>query len=97
VADRLAAEADQVAELTPGTCAARDAASRFRQSVIASIGRVPARYREQLMSAANDLAQRLAACTPPPRPEEEGHGEHGKKKGHGKKHGHDDEQGNDNG
>jgi hypothetical protein len=97
VAARLAAEADQVAALAPGTCAARDAASRFRQNVIASIGRVPARYREQLMSAANDLAQRLAACTPPPRPEEQGHGEHGKKKGHGKKHGHDDEQGNDNG
>ena len=100
VATRLAAEADQVAGLAPGTCAARDAASRFRGDVVASIGRVPARYREQLMSAANDLAERVATCpppAPPPLPEQHGHGEHGKKKGHGEKHGHGDEQGNDNG
>jgi hypothetical protein len=91
VASRLAAEADQVAALAPGTCAARDAARRFQAEVIASIGRVPARYQEPLSSAANDLAARLAACTepPPPPPPDEGkppkhHGDgHGKHKGEG--------------
>ena len=53
VASKLAAEAEQVAALTPGTCEARDAAERFRADVIASIGRVPARYQEPLTSAAN--------------------------------------------
>jgi len=89
VAQRLAAEADRLATLTPGTCAARDAAARFRANVIASVNNreIPARYQEQLMSAANSLAERLAACTPPP-PAEPEHG-----KGRGKKHGkkHDDE------
>jgi hypothetical protein len=66
VAARLAAEADRVAALAPGTCAARDAARRFQADVIASIGSVPARYQEPLSSAANDLAARLAACTEPP-------------------------------
>jgi hypothetical protein len=86
VAARLAAEADRVAALTPGTCAARDAAARFRAEVIASIGQVPPRYQEPLTSAANSLAERLAACTEPsPRRD------HGKRKhGHGK---HEDGQG----
>ena len=81
VAQQLATEADRVATLTPGTCEARDAAARFRSHVIASIGRVPARYEEPLMSAANALADRLAACVEP-QPVESGH-----EKGHGKKHG----------
>jgi hypothetical protein len=81
VAQQLATEADHVATLTPGTCEARDAAARFRSHVIASIGRVPPRYQEPLMSAANALADRLAACVEP-QPVESGHG-----KGHGKKHG----------
>jgi hypothetical protein len=84
VASRLAAEADRVAALTPGTCAARDAARRFQADVIASIGRVPRRYQEPLSSAANDLSARLAACTEPPPPEppkppkhhDHGHGKH---------------------
>jgi hypothetical protein len=92
VAQQLAAEADRVATLTPGTCEARDAAARFRTHVIASIGRVPARYQEPLMSAANSLADRLAACVEP-QPVEPEHGKgHGKKHGK-KKHGHDDDQG----
>lgn len=86
VAARLAAEADRVAALAPGTCAARDAAVRFRSDVIGSIGSVPARYQEPLTSAANDLAARLATCTeppPPPPPKEHGHGHgHGKRKHH---------------
>jgi len=81
VAQQLATEADHVATLTPGTCEARDAAARFRSHVIASIGRVPPRYQEPLMSAANALAERLTACVEP-QPVESGHG-----KGHGKKHG----------
>ena len=81
VAQQLATEADQVATLTPGTCEARDAAARFRSHVIASIGRVPPRYQEPLMSAANALADRLAACVEP-QPVESGH-----EKGHRKKHG----------
>ena len=81
VARQLATEADHVPTLTPGTCEARDAAARFRSHVIASIGRVPPRYQEPLMSAANALADRLAACVEP-QPVEAEHG-----KGHGKKHG----------
>jgi hypothetical protein len=65
VASRLAAEADRVAALTPGSCEARDAAARFRQDVIASIGRIPPRYQEPLTSAANTLAERLATCVEP--------------------------------
>ena len=75
VAARLAAEADQVAALTPGTCEARDAAVRFRNDVIASIGRVPARYQEPLSSAANSLAERLSSCAQPP-PQNPGHEKH---------------------
>lgn len=77
-----------MAALTPGTCAARDAARRFQEDVSASIRRVPVRYREPLASAANDLAARLAPCTEPPPPEEgkppkhREHG-HGKHKGNG--------------
>jgi hypothetical protein len=88
VAARLAAEADRVAALAPGTCAARDAAVRLRSDVIVSIGRIPARYQEPLTSAANALAERLAACTqpePPPRKP----GKHHKHK----KHGHDEGDG----
>jgi hypothetical protein len=87
VAARLAAQADHVAALTPGTCEARDAAARFRAQVIASINRIPARYQEPLMSAANSLAERLATCTapPPPPPAERSH-DKGKKKHDGDKH-----------
>jgi hypothetical protein len=88
VAARLAAEADVVARLTPGSCTARAAAIRFRRDVIASVGRIPSRYQEPLLSAANNLAESLAACTEPRR-EEKGHAKHGKKRGHKK---HEDEQ-----
>src|SRR4051794_15285018 len=91
VASRLAAEADQVAALTPGSCEARDAAARFRSDVIASIGAVPARYQEPLTSAANSLAERLATCVEPnPEPEPEKPKEHDHKPpmphGHHDKH-----------
>ena len=91
VAQQLATEADHVATLTPGTCEARDAAASFRSHVIASIGRVPPRSQEPLMSAANALADRLAACVEP-QPVEPGHGkEQGKK--HGRKKHDGDNQG----
>ena len=81
VASKLATDADQVAALTPGTCQARDAAARFRDDVIASIGRVPARYQEPLTSAANSLAERLATCVEPKPPKaHKDHGHHHKKK-----------------
>jgi hypothetical protein len=89
VARRLAAEADGVARLAPGSCAARYAAARFRRSVISSVGRIPTPYQEPLVSAANELAERLAACAPPQvnRHENEDHRKHGRgeKKGHHKK------------
>jgi hypothetical protein len=83
VAEKLAADADRVAA-TPG-CAARVAAAELRADVIAAISRVPARYQEQLTSAANDLVSRIPPC---PQPEakkkhEPGHhGKHKRKKGH---------------
>jgi hypothetical protein len=83
VATRLASEADSLAKLAPGSCTARDAAARFRSDVIASVGSIPSRYQEPLLSAANDLAHRLATCTQP-QPERKDE-EHGKKRGH-KKH-----------
>ena len=88
VASKLAAEAEQVAALTPGTCEARDAAERFRAAVIASIGRVPARYQEPLTSAANTLAERLATCVEPKPDRHPGHEKHEKhERLH--RHGHD--------
>jgi hypothetical protein len=86
VAAKLAAEADRVAALTPGSCEARDAAARFRTDVIASIGRIPARYQEPLTSAANTLAERLATCVEP-KPER---GKENRKKHRGKGHKGDD-------
>jgi hypothetical protein len=83
VAAKLAAEADAVAALTPGTCEARDAAARFRDDVIASIGQIPPRWQEPLTSAANTLAARLATCAVPkprekPPKKHKHHGHHGK-------------------
>ena len=91
IASRLAAEAERLAQLAPGTCAARDAAARFRAHVIASISSVPARYQEPLTSAANDLAERLATCDEERGDDAENDGDHGKdgkKRGSSKKHGH---------
>src|SRR4051794_41349414 len=72
VASRLAAEADQVGALTPGSREARDAAARFRSDVNASIGSDPPPYREPLTPAANSPAERLATpvepkAQPPPK------------------------------
>ena len=85
VAQQLAADADALAA-TSG-CAARNAAVKLQTDVIAAVGRIPQRYREQLMSAANDVVTRVPECAPPP-PQE-----HGKAKGHHKKHHHKDNEG----
>ncbi|MFL5922271.1 MAG: hypothetical protein ACJ75Q_06960 [Gaiellaceae bacterium] len=85
VAQRLATEADRVATLAPGTCEARDAAARFRLDVVTSIRRIPPRYKEPLMSAANSLAERLATCVEP-QPVEPEHGKGRGKNDHEKKH-----------
>jgi hypothetical protein len=92
LAQRLAAEADLVAAAPARSCAARAAAVRLQTDAIASVGRVPGRYQEQLMSAANGLVDRLSPCTEPTRrepPRGKGHNKHGK---HEKKeHDEDDE------
>ena len=85
VAERLAAEADAVARLAPGSCAARDAAARFRSHVISAVGSIPSRYQEPLLSAANDLARRAATCSEPkPKGDEDEPEDDGKKRGHEK-------------
>jgi hypothetical protein len=86
VVRQLAADADAVASLKG--CTARNAAVKFRTEVIATVDQIPQRYREQLLSAANDVASRIPECVPPP----EEHGK-GKGKGHTKKHGKDDDDG----
>jgi hypothetical protein len=81
VAQLLAADADAVAA-TPG-CAARAAAVKLQTDVLAHITRIPQRYREQLLSAANSVVSRVPECLPPP---DENHGKH---KGHEKHKKHD--------
>jgi len=79
LAQQLAADADAVAEASG--CAARDPALKLQNDVIAAVGRIPRRYREQLMSAANDVVSRIPECLPP----KQDHGEHKGQKKH-KKH-----------
>jgi len=87
VAARLSADADAVAG-SPG-CAVHGAAARLQADAIASISRVPSRYREPIMSAANEIAGRVPAC-PPAKKEPPKHEEHGPPKHkHRGDHGHD--------
>jgi hypothetical protein len=81
IAQQLAADADAVAAASG--CAARGPALKLQTDVIAAVSRVPQRYREQLMGAANDVVSRIPECPPP------GH-EHGKGKGHKKHKKHDE-------
>ncbi|HJQ75408.1 MAG TPA: hypothetical protein VJ814_10990 [Gaiellaceae bacterium] len=76
VAQQLAADADAVASAQG--CAARAPAAKLRADVINAVARIPERYREQLMSAANDVVSRVPECLPPKH-------DHGKHKGHKKK------------
>lgn len=83
LAQQLAADADAVAAATG--CPARKAVVKLQTDAIASVGRIPQRYREQLMSSVNDVVSRVPECLPPER-------EHGKGKGKGhKKHDKHDE------
>jgi hypothetical protein len=62
--------------------------------VVASIGRVPAVFQEELGAAVNDLAERVStSCVPPPPPSPPPAAEHGK--GHGKGKGHKDKGGDE--
>ena len=83
LARQLEADADRVAA-TPG-CGARSAAIKLQSDVIASVSRLPARYQEQLTSAASDLVGRIQPCPPPADEEKPGpanHGKHKRKRGH---------------
>ena len=92
VAQQLAFDADAVASAQG--CAARAPAKQLLDDVIAASPRIPARYQEQLTSAANDLYAQIPSCPPP-----QGHGKgknpkhdksHGHRHGHKKHGGHDD-------
>jgi hypothetical protein len=85
VAQRLAAEADLIARAQPGSCTARAAAARLQAGALEAIQshRVPPRYQEPLMSAANGLVARLSVCAEPTRKDDEKRHE---KKKHGKDH-----------
>ena len=80
VAQQLAADADAVAAASG--CAARGPALKLQNDVIATVNRVPQRYREQLMSAANDVVSRIPECLPPQQEQGKGKG-HKKHKKHG--------------
>ena len=85
VAQRLAAEADLIASAQPGSCTARAAAARLQAESLEAIQshRVPSRYQEPLMSAANGLVARLSVCAEPtPKDDEKRH----EKKKHEKDH-----------
>jgi len=83
LAQQLAADADAVANASG--CGARNPAVKLQTDVINSVGRIPQRYREQLMSAANDVVSRIPECLPP----KQDHGKHKGRKKH-KKHDGDD-------
>jgi hypothetical protein len=85
VAQRLAAEADLIARAQPGSCTARAAAARLQAEALEAIQthRVPTRYQEPLMSAANGLVARLSVCAEPTRKDDKKRHE---KKKHEKDH-----------
>ena len=88
LAQQLAADADAVANAAG--CGARNPAVKLQTDVINSVGRIPQRYREQLMSAANDVVSRIPECLPPQQEHGKSEGHEKKKKKHGKKHDEDD-------
>jgi hypothetical protein len=92
VAQQLAFDANAVASAQG--CAARAPAKQFLDDVIAASPRIPARYQEQLTSAANDLYARIPSCPPPQshikgKKPEDGHERHGHKRHGRKRHGDD--------
>jgi hypothetical protein len=87
VARMLAADADAVA--SKQGCAARDPAAKLQTDVLSTYTHIPQRYREQLLSAVNELVARIPECLPP-KTDNGNHKDHGKHKGQ-KKHGKHDE------
>jgi hypothetical protein len=93
LASNLAARSDAVAERLAANdgCGALAAAKQLQQQTIAAVNarRIPARFQEPLLGAANDLVLRIH-CAPPPTPaagaDDDEHGKE-KGKGHGKGHG----------
>jgi hypothetical protein len=83
LADRLATQSEQIAlTLDKGDgCGALAQAQALQQQSIQAInaGRVPPRFEEPLLTAANDLVARIS-CAPP----EQEHGKKGKHKGKGR-------------
>jgi hypothetical protein len=68
VAEKLARQADAVAQ-TADPCAARTHARILRRQAVAAInaGRIPASFQEPLLARANELADELALrCLPVP-------------------------------
>jgi hypothetical protein len=92
LASRLAARSDTVRRLLRRSdgCGALAAARQLQRDAIAAVNsrRVPTRFQEPLIGAANDLVLRLhCAPSPPPPARAAGHEKrHGKEK-HGKGHG----------
>jgi hypothetical protein len=93
VASRLASRSDEIVRLLAARdgCGALDAAATLRQEAIAAIntGRVPARFQEPLLAAANDLPIRIHCApraAPAPANEEKG-GKHDRRHRDKPKHG----------
>jgi hypothetical protein len=90
LASGLASRSDVVAQRLDANdgCGALAAAKRLQQQTIAAVNarRVPPRFQEPLLGAANDLVLRIH-CAPPPTPAAGGGDEHGKGKDKGKGHG----------
>jgi hypothetical protein len=89
LASSLAARSDAVAERLAANdgCGALDAAKRLQQEAIAAVNarRVPPRFQESLLGAANDLVLRIHCAPPPAAPRaEDNQDEQGNGKGHGR-------------
>jgi hypothetical protein len=91
IARRLATDSDRVAAALDAAdpCGALDAAQGLQRDAVEAInaGRVPAPFREELLSAVNDLVNRIE-CVPEEDDDERGRGK-GKGKGKGKDKGKD--------
>jgi hypothetical protein len=92
VAAQLASQSDRVAERLAASdgCGALDAARQLQSQAVAAInaGRVPARFKETLASAASDLPLRIH-CSPRAAPATTAEQDHHKRGEHRhEKHGH---------
>jgi hypothetical protein len=92
LADRLAAQSDQVASLLESgdSCGAAAEAASLRADLTASIGAIPDLYVEDLSGLVNEIQAQIPPCSDKPAGEDEG-----KKKHKKKKHKHGDGEGDD--